>query len=80
MIANQNNQFAQIQQTVEGGKQETNRVAATVENQKRELAEMVGSTGTRWGIWAIIIVFQVFFAGVFIWWKKMRDDASKKYL
>jgi hypothetical protein len=69
-----------MQQLLEGGKQETNRVVATVEAQKRELAEVVGSSGSRWGIWAIIIIFQVFLFVAFVYWKKTRDDASKKYL
>eukprot|EP01121_Diplochlamys_sp_Union-15-3_P008737 TRINITY_DN2335_c0_g1_i1.p1 TRINITY_DN2335_c0_g1~~TRINITY_DN2335_c0_g1_i1.p1 ORF type:complete len:124 (-),score=11.89 TRINITY_DN2335_c0_g1_i1:47-418(-) len=47
-----------------------------VQTHKNEISSMVQQSSS-WSSYGIFILFQIFFAFAFIWYKKMRDDHKK---
>jgi len=68
-----------IQTHVEGTNQKAGDLQRLHDVRANQITELVERTSV-WGFWTYFLIFQVFFVIVFVWWKRMQDEKSKKFL
>jgi len=78
-LNNVQNRINNIETHVEGTNTKTAALQEKHEARSTELRELVERSST-WGFWTYFMIFQVLFWGAFVWWKKVQDDKSKKFL
>jgi len=74
-----NKKITKVQGTVELAKREQESLVTDLQTNKEVLVAKIAE-GTSFGFWTYFIFFQIIFALAFIWLKKTREDANKKWL
>jgi hypothetical protein len=64
---------------VKASKTQQSQIEAAIRSNAQEMNSTIEKSAS-FGFWTYFLLFQVIFGVAFMWWKKHRDDNSKKLL
>lgn len=69
----------ELRSKIEATKTQQSMIEAAIRTNAQEMTDTIEKSAS-FGFWTYFLLFQVIFGVAFMWWKKYRDDNSKKLL